>query len=311
MSKTSTAILHPIAFGCRRTRGNKKRLHFHLGKGFSGNWSINKCRHMCIGQRFIWVTDCYTIKFILSYDGKTHAILRLQMRFMCWEMDIKHCNDHFLTDTNYWFQLGADLTFNPLLRDYIKQVQALKLRSPSPMALLPTPKNMPYFRGPQLPVIPLPSPADDTCNAAVNHFSHSAPSGGEIVLNLQHLSTYLVCFGYALAWPCHDTTSTRALYNLDLMSATSILAKYDWAIYGFNSGHFSSTFCEHGMSFYVVIGCDLFANRRALFKEICACPAILSSTPALLDHVCGSGITTPLTGYLILLHRYTSTEPTS
>jgi hypothetical protein len=42
MTKTSAAILHPVAFGCRRTRGNKTWLHSHLGKGFAGDWAINK-----------------------------------------------------------------------------------------------------------------------------------------------------------------------------------------------------------------------------------------------------------------------------
>jgi hypothetical protein len=114
MSKTSTAILHPVAFWCQRTRGNEKRLRSHLGEGFFGNWSINECRHMCFGQRFMWVTDCYAIKFILSYDGHNPSILRLQMQFMCWEMDIKHRNDLFLTNAKYWSRLGADLTFDPL-----------------------------------------------------------------------------------------------------------------------------------------------------------------------------------------------------
>jgi hypothetical protein len=90
---------------------------------------------------------------------------------------------------------------------------------------------MPYFCGPQFPVIPPPSPTDDTCDSTVNHLSHLAPSGGEIKLGLQHLSTYPVRFGYALALPCHDTTSMHALYNLDLTSAVSILPKYNWAVY--------------------------------------------------------------------------------
>ena len=71
---------------------------------------------MCFGQRFTWVTDCYAIKFILSYDGCNPSILRLQMRLMCWDMDINHRNDTFLTDADYWSCLGVDLCFNPLLK---------------------------------------------------------------------------------------------------------------------------------------------------------------------------------------------------
>ncbi len=79
MEKLSKGILHPVAFGCCCTRGNKRRLHSHLGEAFSGDYAINKYRHMCFGQRFTWVTDCYALKFVLSYDGRNSAVLCLQM----------------------------------------------------------------------------------------------------------------------------------------------------------------------------------------------------------------------------------------
>ena len=126
MTKDSTAVLHPVAFGYRRTCGNKKRLHSHLGECFSGDWAINKCCHMCFGQRFTWTTDCHVIKFILSYEGKNPAILRLQMRLMCWDMDIEHRNDIHLADADYFSQLGSDLCYNPLLCDYIERIDAIK-----------------------------------------------------------------------------------------------------------------------------------------------------------------------------------------
>jgi hypothetical protein len=47
MTKDSGGILHPVAFGSRRTHGNEKRLHSYLGEGFAGDWAINKVRHMC------------------------------------------------------------------------------------------------------------------------------------------------------------------------------------------------------------------------------------------------------------------------
>jgi hypothetical protein len=85
MTKGSTATLPPICFGAQKTRGNEVWLHSHLGEGFSGDYAINKCRQYVFGQRFVWVTDCYAIKFILSYIGSNTAILRLQMRLMCWD----------------------------------------------------------------------------------------------------------------------------------------------------------------------------------------------------------------------------------
>jgi hypothetical protein len=111
MTNDYTAVLHPVAFGAGCCRGNEVRLHSHLGEGFTGDWSMNKCRHMLFGQCFMWTTDCYAIKFILSYDCANPAILRLQMCLMCWDANIIHQNDHYIDDADYWSQLGADLCF--------------------------------------------------------------------------------------------------------------------------------------------------------------------------------------------------------
>jgi hypothetical protein len=82
ITKGSTATLQPICFGAPKNCGNEVRLHPHPGKGFSGDYAINKCHQYVFGQRFVWVTDCYAIKFILSYEGSKPAILCLQMRLM-------------------------------------------------------------------------------------------------------------------------------------------------------------------------------------------------------------------------------------
>jgi hypothetical protein len=91
---------------------------------------------MLFGQCFVWVTDCYAIKFILLYDGANPAILRLQMRLMGWDVDIVHQNNNYITDANYWSRLGADLCFDPLFKTYLdlRSNFALKThhRPPSP-----------------------------------------------------------------------------------------------------------------------------------------------------------------------------------
>jgi hypothetical protein len=101
MTKTSTAVLHLVAFGACNCHGNMVQSHSHLGKGFSGDWAMNKCCHMLFGQCFVWVTDCYGICFILSYDGANHAILCLQMHLMCCNVDIVHRNDSYVMDADY------------------------------------------------------------------------------------------------------------------------------------------------------------------------------------------------------------------
>jgi hypothetical protein len=70
MTRESTPTLQLVAFGCRCMQGSKKRLHFHLGEAFAFDYRINQCRHMAFGQRFVCVTNCYALKYILSYDEK-------------------------------------------------------------------------------------------------------------------------------------------------------------------------------------------------------------------------------------------------
>jgi hypothetical protein len=90
-----------------------------------------------------------------------------------------------------------------------------------------------------------------------------------------------------------------------------MLAHFDWAIYGFNSGHFWSTIQERGLPFRVVLACNPFVHGRALLHELLRCKIITNSAPALLDHIRDSGMTMKLMGYLIHSHCYSSLEPTS
>ncbi len=78
-----------MVFGGRFCLGNKIRLHSHLGEGFAGDQAINKNRHMLFGICFVWVTVCYTVHFILSYGGNNQSILRLKMRLIYLEENVR------------------------------------------------------------------------------------------------------------------------------------------------------------------------------------------------------------------------------
>jgi hypothetical protein len=117
-AKSSTAVLHPVASGARRCCSNEICLHSHLSKDFASNWWINKCRHMLFGQQIVWAANCYTIKFILSYYGSNPAILHLQMRLMCWDVNIVHQNNNYLVNADYWSCLVTDLCFGLLFKKY-------------------------------------------------------------------------------------------------------------------------------------------------------------------------------------------------
>jgi hypothetical protein len=296
MTKDSTAQLHPVAFGCRRTCGNKKRLHSHLGEAFAGDVAINKCRHMCFSQRFVWLTDCYALTFVLSYDGKNAAMLRLQMRFMCWDMIIEHRNDVCLTDADYFSRLGADLCYDPLLKEYIQQVHAFRRRSPAPTMMPIPPEHQPYFRGPRVNV-----PTAEPPQPIAASVSYQSAHSDVITCGSQHLANWLVIIG-SLAIPTPPSHDSKCLYNSDITRAAGMLARFTWAVYGFNSGHFLTPINDGGIPFAIVVASDPYVSGRKLFRELTDCPTVLDSASALLDHVRASGITSPLTGYVIHSH---------
>jgi hypothetical protein len=160
MSKDTSAALCPVALGGQRCRGYENRLHSHLGKGFAGNWAFNKNRYMLFGTRFVWVTNCYAIHFILSFKGNNPAILCLQMWLMCWDMDIVHRNDIHLTNADYCSCIGEDMCFDPHFKEYLDFNRSLCSRFHAPVGLPMCPENMPYYHRPQ--VLPPTANAPDT-----------------------------------------------------------------------------------------------------------------------------------------------------
>jgi hypothetical protein len=99
------------------------------------------------------------------------------------------------------------------------------------------------------------------------------------------------------------------LYNDEFPALAYRAMNYSWAVYGFNSGHFLLTILKRNLPFSVVLACDPFKCGRALFHEFSACPTVLPSAAALLDHIRASGKQIPLDGYLIHSHCYQTNEP--
>ena len=84
---------------------------------------------------------------------------------------------------------------------------------------------------------------------------------------------------------------------------------FSWAVYGFNSGHFLLAISKRNLPFSVVLACDPFEYSHTLFHKFSACPTVLPSVGALLDHILASGEQVLLDGYLIHSHCYQTNEP--
>ena len=94
----------------------------------------------------------------------TLQFLRLQMRLMCWDVDIVHWHDTELVDADYWSRLSVNLTFDPLYRKYLQLTLHLRSSKPAPTDLPMRPENMPYYHGPR---IQKPSPENESAEIAI------------------------------------------------------------------------------------------------------------------------------------------------
>jgi hypothetical protein len=106
---------------------------------------MNKICHMCYGRRFVWVTDCYVVQFILLYDGANQAILCLQMHLMEWDVNIVHRTNNYLVDADYWSPLDMDLCYYPSFRQYLRLTAELHRKHPPPTMLPMQAEHMPYY----------------------------------------------------------------------------------------------------------------------------------------------------------------------
>ncbi len=306
MTKDSSAVICPVAFGSQRCHGNDVRLHSHLGEGFAGDWGINKSHHMLFGQRSMWVTDCYAIRFILSYDGNNPAILSLQMRLMCWDVDIVHQNDSHLTNANYWSWLGANFYFDPLFKSYLDFDWGLSKRFPVQHTLPMKSENMPYYRGPQImsPMMDAPSSKllDDGDGAAkMADHSHCqslfTATGDPHCHGLCHLANALVHFrDFDKVTPMDAHKPS----NHKIPGYAIRVLWFSWAVYSFGGGHFISTIFSCNLPFNVTLACDNYEYGRALFREFMPCPHLFSSRNEMLHHIRASGNTSQVQGYLFI-----------
>jgi hypothetical protein len=310
----SKLTLHPIALGCRRTRGLEPRLHSYLGEGFAGNYAINKVAHYCWGMQFTWITDCYALRYVLSYDGNNPAVLRLQMRLMCWDMVIVHRPGTTMAAPDYLSRLGADLCFDPLLRDYIAKIQHLKKSNPTVSSLPMLPENMPGYKGPrrkkqdpadESPTTSLPCSTLDTAAQALISSILVNDSNGH-ALNLSNIP---IRFGmYEQSIHLTEVYKATPLYNHDLVLAARTILEFQWAVYSFNCGHFINSIQADSLPFRFVLVADAFIEGRSLFKEFSGCTIILDGARELYNHIRTSGDNSVLDSYLIHSHHLPSSE---
>jgi hypothetical protein len=270
---------------------------------------------LIFGQRFVWVTDCYAACFILLYDGNNQAVLRLQMRLMCWDVDIVHRNNIHLIDADYWSRLGADICFDPLFKYYLDFDRGLREHFPAPTPLPIKPENMPYYRGPRVTTtadcsnsgVPSTAPTADAahqshCQFVMDEMIHQNCHG------LSHLSNLLVRFG---TFDRVTPMTSHASSNQEIPTYAHRILQFNWAVYSLGGGHFVLTVSSRNLLFLVTLACDQYECGHTLFRKFTSCPDIFGSGNDLLHHIWASGNTSQIHGYLIHSLRFWDSDTTS
>ena len=307
LTPKSKLLLRTTGFGSRRSRGRESSLHSHLGEGFALDWGINKCRAKLWGVKFTAITDCYALRFILSYDGPNAVILRLQMRLMLWAMDLYHRNAKYLITPDYLSRLGADLYFDEMSRLYLSKTIDLR-RAHAPVTGQMKKENMPGYRAPRIRSgFPIPG-KDESPPTSIDHKISSLlasinmrDSGGhEFGLQVVPILTGNIV--------SHKGNRARhvPLHNHDLAVMAADFVKVSFAVYGFNSGHFTSCFSSGPLD--IVLAADTRPSARAMFKKFAKCPRICESADGLLHCISASKAKSVIQGYIIHTHRFLKHE---
>jgi hypothetical protein len=231
------------------------------------------------------------------------------MRLMCWDVDIVHRPDSELIDANYWSCFGANLNFDPLFRRYLELTHHLRWSSLAPTDLPMRPENMPYYRGPR---IQKPTPATDAANAL--HIQTLLIDlivlDGRGHTHLLNVPVWFVDLSSSMT-----NTSCLALARTFLNNEFARFARetmnFNWAVYSFSNGHFTSTIESRNLPFTIHLACNSTERGRSLFHEFANSATVFSSGNNILNYIRASGNQSVISGYLINSYRFQTSEVTS
>jgi hypothetical protein len=169
------------------------------------------------------------------------------------------------------------------------------------------PENMPYYRGPR---VQKPSPEDGTADA---HHIQGILSELIVLEGRGHatLSNRPVRFEQLKSSLPDTGSNARTLLNSEFARYAHETTIFNWAVFSFSNGHFSSTIETRNLPFNICLGCDTTERGRSLFQEFAPGATVFSSGNDLLNHIRASGEQTAISGYLINSYRFQNSEVTA
>jgi hypothetical protein len=137
-------------------------------------------------------------------------------------------------------------------------------------------ENQPNFRGIRTePPKSSSSPSQPSTNTSPSDDSPSSPSADS-----HHTLTNIPIFFSTTA-----TTLTSRHHHTHAAAAAFQLLHYQWAVYGFGSGHFYHSCQSNGIPFRIQVAIDPHQQGRNFFKTFCQVPVILDSSITFLKAI--------------------------
>ncbi len=96
----------------------------------------------------------------------------------------------------------------------------------------------------------------------------------------------------------------RTLLNSEFARYTHETTNFDWAVFSFSNGHFSSTIETRNLPFTICLACDTTERGQSLFHEFAPTTTVFSSGNNLLHHICASGEQSIISGYLVNSYQF-------
>jgi hypothetical protein len=292
--------LRPICMGSRCNKGYELRLHLHLDEGFTLDWALGCVKLYCWGSRITSISDCYSLKFIMSYEGNNSVVLRLQMCLMLWAVDIVHRTREFNVDSDYMSKLALDSRFDPLLVKYLEAAVKIRHKYPPPSGEM-TDEMMPGFRK-KRSIASVPSASDSLPGICIDGKIIDPPEPRTSYISSlfaavqQHKTMFADSFSiYPISYhtptygPIRQFVTTRAqsrrqqqpqpiepLQNDDVSSCARQLAKYQAILYGLGGGHVYHTLTHSTPDIQIVAAADIDDTAHAFMHETMQIPCIFS-----------------------------------
>ena len=179
-----------------------------------------------------------------------------------WDVDIVHRPDVELIDADYWPQLGADLSFDSLYRKYLQLTRQTRQSNPAPTDLPMRPENMPYYRSPR---IQKSSPEIENADAL-----HIPGLLSELIVleggGHNTLSNCPVRFEQPKSSLPDTGSNARTLLNSEFARYAHETTNFNWAVFSFSNGHFSSTIETRNLPFTICLACDTTERGQSLLS---------------------------------------------